>query len=126
MWTVIAAALAGALLTAGAIAAHRDRDALRQLLRFVPDCVALFRGLMRDPDVPRSAKLVAAGTVAYLALPIDLVPDVIPGIGYLDDVLVVAWAIRHVVASAGRDRVATHWRGDPATLARILRLAGVP
>ncbi|MBW3576869.1 MAG: DUF1232 domain-containing protein [Actinobacteria bacterium] len=91
----------------------------------MPDCLALFRDLLRDPDTPRRAKLVAGATVAYLALPIDLIPDFIPGLGHLDDVLIVAWAIRHIIATAGRDRVAAHWQGDPATLERILRLAHV-
>lgn len=123
MWIAIVVALLGVLLGVAAIAAHGNRETLRQLLRLVPDCLALFRGLLRDPEVPRRAKVVAAGTVAYLALPIDLIPDFIPGLGQLDDVLLVAWAIRHVINAAGRDRVAAHWQGDPATLERILRLA---
>lgn len=122
-WLALGAALVLVLLVAASVVGHRNREALRRLLRFVPDCLALFRDLLRDPDVPRRTKLVAAGTVAYLALPVDLIPDFIPGLGYLDDALLVAWAIRHVLAAAGRDRVFAHWRGDPDDLDRILRLA---
>ena len=81
---------------------------------------------MRDPAVPRRAKIVPALVVVYLAIPIDLIPDFIPGLGYLDDALIVAWAIRHLVASAGRERVTAHWQGEPDTLDRILRFARVP
>lgn len=122
-WLAVGGALTVVLVVATAVTGHRNREALRRLLRFVPDCLALFRDLLRDPDVPRRAKFVTAGTVAYLALPVDLIPDFIPGLGYLDDALLVAWAIRHVIAAAGRDRVAAHWRGDPDDLDRILRLA---
>lgn len=122
-WLLVAAVAIGALVGVAAHAATRDQQALRRLLRLVPDCLALLHDLLRDPDVPRRAKLVAGATVAYLALPIDLIPDFIPGLGHLDDVLIVAWAIRYLIATVGRDRVAAHWHGDPDTLERILRLA---
>jgi uncharacterized membrane protein YkvA (DUF1232 family) len=80
---------------------------------------------MRDPAVPRRAKIAPALVLVYLALPIDLIPDFIPALGHLDDALFVAWALRLLAATAGRDRLAAHWRGEPATLDRILRLARV-
>lgn len=81
---------------------------------------------MSDPAVPRRAKIAPAVVLVYLAMPIDLIPDFIPGVGHLDDALAVAWALRHFVAGVGRERVAIHWRGGHDTLERIFRLARVP
>lgn len=116
------------LVVAGVVVAlsvRRSREALTQLAKLVPVCLALLRDLLKDPAVPRQAKVVAGLTVAYLALPVDLIPDFVPGLGHLDDALIVAWALRHIVASAGRERVAEHWTGDPDTLDRILSLARI-
>ena len=63
--------------------------------------------------------------LGYLLSPIDLVPDVVPVLGYADDVVVVAWALRSVVRRAGVDAVDRHWPGTPAGLAVVHRLAGV-
>ncbi len=96
----------------------------RELALLVPNLALLFRGLLADPRVPRRAKVALAVGAAYLAMPIDLVPDFIPVVGSLDDAIVMALILRYVLRSAGRSTVVEHWRGDPATLARILRLAG--
>ena len=124
-WVLVALAVPAACGIVLALSIRRSRQALVQLAKLVPVCLALFRDLLKDPAVPRRSKIVAGLAVGYLALPIDLIPDFLPGIGYLDDALIVAWALRHVVASAGRERVAEHWRGDPQTLDRILRLARI-
>lgn len=124
-WLLSAVLAIGVTLALTARAARRNRDALRRLRRLLPDCLALLRDLLGDPDVPRRAKIVAGATVTYLALPIDLIPDFIPVLGHLDDVLIVAWALRQIIATAGRDRVTAHWHGDAATLERILWLSGV-
>ena len=125
-WLIVITAALTTTLLGVALSIRRSRDALIQLARLVPLCLALLRDVMRDPAVPRRAKIVPALVIAYLAVPIDLIPDFIPGIGHLDDALIVAWAIRQLIASAGRERVTAHWRGDPVTLERILRLARVP
>lgn len=122
-WLAIGAAVVSLGLLLVALSIRRSRTALRGMVAVVPTCVALLRDILRDPSVPRRAKLAPVAAIVYLAFPIDLIPDFIPGVGQLDDALVVAWALRHLVRSAGRDRVAHHWRGDPATLDRILRLA---
>jgi len=63
--------------------------------------------------------------LVYLVSPIDLIPDFIPVLGYADDALVVAIALRFAVQRAGRDSVDSHWPGTPEGLAAILRLAGL-
>jgi len=95
----------------------------RILAGFVPDCVILFRRLLGDPRVPRSTRVLLAPAVAYLAFPFDLIPDFVPVIGYLDDALVLAWALRRIVRAAGPVVVREHWPGPARSLATVLRLA---
>jgi len=59
---------------------------------------------------------------AWVASPIDLIPEFIPVLGPLDDAVVAALILRHLLKTAGRDVVAEHWRGDPTTLQRLLHL----
>ena len=100
-----------------------DRAALREIAAFVPNLARMFAGLIRDPRVPRRAKVVLGVAAAYLAFPIDLIPDFIPVAGQLDDAVVAAFALRHILRSTPRETVAEHWHGDPETLRRILALA---
>jgi uncharacterized membrane protein YkvA (DUF1232 family) len=107
-----------ALLVAG------RRSAARGLAGFVPDLVLLVRGLLRDPRVPRSRKLLLGALLGYLALPFDLVPDVIPVVGALDDLLLIALVLRSLVSGAGREVVEENWPGPRESLAVVLRAAG--
>lgn len=100
------------------------RSAAREAVAVVPNLARLFRGLLRDPRVPRSSKLLLAVAAAWIASPIDLIPEFVPVVGPLDDALVAALVLRRLVRSAGPEVVAEHWPGDPATLDRLLRLAG--
>lgn len=125
-WTlvVLATLLTGSVVLV--LSAQRRRAALIELARLVRPCIALLRDILRDPTLPRRSKIIPALVTAYLALPTDLVPDFIPVIGHLDDALIVAFAIRHLVTATGRDRVAHHRQGDPDGLERVLELARVP
>ena len=123
---LVAATLLVGIVVVACLRARQRRDELHQLARVLPDCLALLRALGRDPLTPRHARLVVGATLVYLASPVDLIPDFVPVVGYLDDVLVVAWALHHLLVAAGRDRVHELWRGNPATLALLLRLARVP
>jgi uncharacterized membrane protein YkvA (DUF1232 family) len=114
---IVYAALLVALLLAG-----RRVDA-RALATIIPDCLMLLRALLRDPRVPRRRKLLLAALLAYLAMPIDLVPDFIPVAGQLDDAIVVALVLRAVLRSAGPELLCEHWRGPQRSLDVLLRLA---
>ncbi len=118
-----AALVAYAVLVAGLVVAGRRTDA-RALAGFVPDCVVLVRRLLGDPRVPRARKLLLVGLLAYLMLPFDLVPDVIPVAGQLDDAIAVALVLRVVLRGAGPDAIREHWPGPERSLRPILRLAG--
>jgi uncharacterized membrane protein YkvA (DUF1232 family) len=125
---LIAAAALLALYAAFVLAlvvAGRHSQA-RALAGFVPDCLVLVKRLIGDPRVPRRRKLALALLAAYLASPIDLVPDFIPVAGQLDDALLLAMALRSLVRGAGAGLVREHWRGPEESLRAVLRLAGAP
>ena len=114
---VVATYVAGlaALLVAG-----RGSDA-RAVARLVPDCLRLARRLARDPRVPRARRLSLLALAAYLALPFDLVPDVIPVLGVLDDALLVVVVLRGVARAAGPELLVEHWPGPPRGLKLLQR-----
>jgi uncharacterized membrane protein YkvA (DUF1232 family) len=112
-----------ALLVLALLLAGRRTDA-RAVAGFVPDCVVLFKRLLGDPAVPRGRKVLLALLVAYLAMPIDLIPDFIPVAGQLDDAILVGLALRGLVRGGGPDIVRRHWPGPEQSLRVILRLSG--
>ena len=109
-------------LIGGLVAAGRRTDA-RGLAGFIPDCLVLMQRLLCDDRVHRRRKLVLVGLVAYLSLPLDLVPDFLPVVGQLDDAIVAALAIRYVLRSGGPGLLQEFWPGPDVSLNAVLRLA---
>jgi uncharacterized membrane protein YkvA (DUF1232 family) len=105
---------------------RRDPTSLRGALRLLPDLVRLLRRLAADPNLPRGVRVRLALLLGYLVLPIDLVPDFVPVVGYADDAVVVALALRSVVRAAGPAALDKHWPGTPDGLTAVRRLAGLP
>jgi uncharacterized membrane protein YkvA (DUF1232 family) len=103
-------------------ATRPDDMRLRELLRLLPDVLRLLRLLATDGSLPRGVRVRLWLLLAYLALPVDLVPDFIPVLGYADDAIVVALVLRSVVHRAGADAVARHWPGTPEGLDALRRL----
>ncbi len=129
MWQGLAVGAGTALFAyvvflAWLVVAGRGEEA-RAVARLVPDFVILFRRLLSDRRVPRRKKLLLAALIPYLAMPFDLVPDFIPVAGYLDDAVIVASVLRHVLRGSGPELIEEHWPGPPASQALVLRLAGV-
>ena len=93
---------------------------LRDLASFVPDCVTTIRRLHGDPRVPRRAKVMVALAGLWLLSPIDLLPEFLPVIGPLDDVLVVALALRYAARQVPREVLVAAWPGEPRLLERLL------
>lgn len=100
------------------------RGTARALVGLVPDCLVLFRRLLKEPAIPRRRKVALLLVVPYLALPVDLVPDFIPIAGYLDDAIIVALVLRYALRGAAPGLIRAHWPGPPESLTLILRLAG--
>ncbi len=100
--------------------ADRDwQDLAREVVLMFPNLIKLLGRLLRDPRVPMRRKAIAGIAVGYIVSPIDLVPDFIPVVGQVDDVLIVAYAIHHLIEGAGFDVVAEHWDGEPESLELI-------
>jgi len=97
--------------------------AWRELFLLLPRLGLLVARLVKDDRVPLSAKLMLVGLGAYLASPIDIFPDFIPVLGYLDDVLVAAVVVDGLLSSVEREVLLSHWPGDPATLDRVAGVA---
>jgi uncharacterized membrane protein YkvA (DUF1232 family) len=93
---------------------------LRDLAAFIPDCVTTVRRLRRDPRVPRRAKMALVLAGIWVASPIDLIPEFIPVIGPLDDIVVVALAVRYAGRQVPRDVLLAAWPGEPRLLERLL------
>jgi uncharacterized membrane protein YkvA (DUF1232 family) len=102
------------------LAARLPEGSLKELASFLPDCLTTVRRLRRDPRVPRRAKLAVAFAGLWVLSPIDLIPEFLPVIGPLDDVVVVALALRYAARRVPRDVLAQAWAGEPATLDRLL------
>ena len=98
---------------------------LKDAVRLVPDVVRLLNRLRKDPAVPRRVRWELLALIAYLAMPFDLVPDFIPVVGYADDVIIVALALRAVVRHTGESALDRHWPGTPEGLDAVKRLAGI-
>jgi len=94
------------------MAAIRFRD----LALFLPRLVRMIASLMTDRTVPKAAKIALAAVAVYLASPIDLIPDFLPVIGYLDDVLLVAVVLDGLLTYLDRALLLRYWPGDPASL----------
>jgi uncharacterized membrane protein YkvA (DUF1232 family) len=123
-WVLLVISMGGLLvlyvLLIGALVLAGRLGSAKAVATFLPDCLVLLRRLMRDPRVPRRRKFLVAGLIAYIAMPFDLIPDLIPVIGQLDDALLVALVVRSVIRGAGTDVVRELWPGPPESLAVIL------
>lgn len=88
-------------------------------VREIPNFLRLLYGLLTDSRVSNIDKLVVAGAIAYILMPLDLIPDFIPFIGEVDDVFLMILAIQRLISNAGRTVVADHWMGDASELASL-------
>lgn len=104
---------------------HPGVVGLKDALRLVPELLLLLKRIMTDASIGWRARLLVLLLLLYLASPFDLVPDIIPVIGFADDVIIVAWVLRSVIRSAGPQTIQRHWRGSEAGRHIIERLAGL-
>ena len=100
-----------------------DTARMREALRLLPDVLRLLGRLAADRDLPRGVRIRLILLIAYLASPIDLIPDFIPVLGYADDAIIVAIALRSVARRAGPQAIQAHWPGTPEGLQLVQRLS---
>lgn len=99
---------------------------VRKGLQTIPDLGKLFFRLARDPRVPIRNKIIFGAVAAYLVIPFDVIPDWLPGIGQIDDLVLVALALDAMVNRIPKEILDEHWDGDEealATIREILSLA---
>jgi uncharacterized membrane protein YkvA (DUF1232 family) len=117
IWLALLVALLLAKPEAGSISAAA---------RLLPDTLRLVRRLAADRNLNRGVRVRLWLLLAYLVSPIDLVPDVIPVIGFADDAIVTSLVLRSVIRRSGTAAVECHWPGTPEGLAALLRLCRLP
>ncbi|WP_232290031.1 YkvA family protein [Micromonospora sp. ATCC 39149] len=93
---------------------------LRDLAAFIPDCVTTIRRLRNDPRVPRRARIAVLVAGLWVVSPVDLIPEFLPVIGPLDDIVVVALALRYAGRQVPRDVLLAAWPGEPRLIERLL------
>jgi len=94
---------------------------VKALLRALPDLIRLVTRLATDPVLPRAAKIALAAAAVYLLSPIDLIPDFIPFVGYLDDLLLAAVVLDGILNWVDRGLVLRYWPGTPESLDKLAR-----
>jgi uncharacterized membrane protein YkvA (DUF1232 family) len=103
----------------------RPRDArLGQLVRVVPDIIRLCRDVLADRQAPRGVRLAIAGLFLWLVSPIDLIPEFIPVLGPLDDVVVAVIVLRYVRRRLGTEDLRARWRGSAGGFALLQAVMG--
>jgi uncharacterized membrane protein YkvA (DUF1232 family) len=124
-WGLLLIALGSYVVCVAALIAAGRREDARALAGFIPDCLVLVSRLARDGRISRPRRAILFLVLGYLALPIDLVPDFLPGIGQLDDAVILGIALRLVVHGGGTEMVREAWPGPEASLTVVLRAAGL-
>jgi uncharacterized membrane protein YkvA (DUF1232 family) len=98
---------------------------LSEAIRLLPDLLRLLRRLATDRTTPRGVRIRLGLLLAYLAIPIDVIPDFIPVLGYADDAIIVTLVLRSTVRRAGLDAVRARWPGTDDGFAALCRLTGL-
>jgi uncharacterized membrane protein YkvA (DUF1232 family) len=121
----IAVAVSWIALVIALLLVRPKGNLMTEAMRLLPDLIRLLRRLAADRTLPRGVRVRLWLLFAYLALPIDLIPDFIPLIGYADDAIIVAAVLRSVVRRAGLPAVRRHWPGTPDGFAALATVTGI-
>ena len=129
-WLRVVAISAAVLVATWAVlillARRLPEGTAKELARFLPACVTTMRRLRQHPQVPRRAKVAVVVAGLWVLSPIDLIPEFLPVIGPLDDVVVVALALRYAARSVPRQVLLDAWPGDTRLMERLLGPGGPP
>ncbi|MFJ8691167.1 YkvA family protein [Micromonospora wenchangensis] len=121
----VAVAVSWLALLVGLLIVRPEGPLLAEALRILPDLVRLLRRLAGDATLPRGVRVRLGLLLAYLVIPVDLIPDVIPVLGYADDAIIVVAVLRSVVRRTGVGAVRRHWPGTEDGFVALCRLTGV-
>ena len=98
---------------------------MKNLLMFLPNTIALCGRLMTDARVPRTEKLLFAGAIVYAVMPLDLIPDMLPFIGQVDDAYLIALTLIRLINRTDASVVREHWRGGGDIVQLVDAIAGL-
>jgi len=122
----VALLVAWGVLVLSLVLARPKGSLVQEAMRLLPDTLRLLRRLATDRTLPRGVRVRLWLLFVYLAVPVDIIPDFIPIIGYADDAIIVCVVLRSVVRRAGADAVRRNWPGTEDGLAALWRVAGLP
>ena len=117
---IAAACMVASWVVLALLARRLPPGLVRDLAGFIPACLTTVRRLRKDPRVPRRAKAAVLLAGLWVASPIDLVPEFLPVIGPLDDLVVVALALRYAALRVPREVLLAAWPGEQRILDRLL------
>ena len=123
VYIFLLATLAIYVLFIGTILILGKKSMAQAIVRFLPDCIILFKNLLKDKRVRRKHKLAIVLLIGYLAIPIDIVPDFIPIAGQLDDAIIVAIVLRYIFKGVETQLLKDKWLGPQSSLKLLMKLA---
>ena len=100
------------------------REGMRYLVMILPNLAKLLVRLAKDPRVPLRPKVFAAAAAAYTISPIELVPDFIPIVGRIDDIVIIALVLDHLIQESGVSVLREHWDGPDEVLSVMVDVVG--
>lgn len=112
--------LVGSWASLVVLAKRLPPGSMKDLATVLPACATTVRRLRKDERVPRRAKVAVLIAAVWVASPIDLIPEFLPVIGPLDDVVVVALALRYAARTVPREVIFEAWPAEPRLLERLL------
>jgi uncharacterized membrane protein YkvA (DUF1232 family) len=101
------------------------RQLAKDAVLLVPNFAKLVARLLIDPRVPRRSKIALGMAAAYVASPIDILPEFIPVIGWLDDLLILTYVLDRVIDRAGPEVVEELWDGPGDLLGLVREVLGL-
>jgi len=131
MWRDLAIGVAAGLLITWLamvvvlLVARPSGSILKESLRLLPDLIRLLKNLATDSSQPRGVRIRLALLMAYLAFPLDLIPDFIPVLGYADDAIIVLLVLRHTARHIGIEPLRAHWPGTDDGFTALCRAVGL-
>jgi uncharacterized membrane protein YkvA (DUF1232 family) len=112
-------------LVAALLFARPSGSVLKESLRLLPDLILLLKRMATDGSQPRGVRIRLALLTAYLAFPLDLIPDFIPVLGYVDDAIIVLAVLRSTARHVGIEPLRAHWPGTDDGFNALCRAAGL-
>ena len=127
LWSALISVAIALLLTwlalvIALVVVRPDKSVITEALRLLPDLLRLVARLAGDRTLPPAVRVRLGLLLAYLAFPLDLIPDVVPVLGYADDVVAVLWVLRSVIRLVGEEPIRHAWPGTAAGYEALLRL----